>query len=828
MIEYNDKILKTLLYRDVENLFNFSNIFSDMRDTGDFTIDMATLKRHFKSHYQRMYEEEEIDNIYQYYYRNTLDEVVDGDYVSALDLIYFLTKDFITDDGKIKSELFMDWYGMYSKASEDILYSIYLAYIKAPFNAEFIYNVPTDDERIEEKLKKIKSENHMHLKASAVVYPFNFYNVIIKNNSLGHFHKEISTFIKSRSFENNSTELFYDNAFYKMKVLKIFFSNLISPHSDPSINFNDMMNDLEEILSHKDNHIFTIKKRVLNKFFSHQIPPTFDEKKPFTSCADLINFINIEREFIYDIVKYSIQHDNVKYKDLVYLYIYYNNQIIELFQMSNKMSNFNEFLTVQDSKNTLFKNNKHLGRRYLEAVIFTYDFDNVKNVEYRTAPSTPGDHNSESIILYRAALESANKINLINVSHFIKSKNVNIRDLKRDIKLIRRTSKHSRYISVVGIDAANKELVCFPEKYGWVFRTFNNLKYFKKVGQHDNDLPFVEKRSNDGLEQFNKTFHVAEVYISILNGLRRIYDTVTYLNLASGDRLGHTVALGTSVEKYYKKRTNIFQKLDHYISDLVWLYYFLIDNNYSCNSIISHLSERIDIEIDKLNSYLIRDGIKINKLNFYNYLVLKSDMLSSDRDTYDTTYQTLLKIININPELKCRYNVNDPRYKQAFEDKVAVELAWYLSGELQSMHPHRDSTKKYLEKQVQVNYDENYVNAISFVQKKLVELVDNKGISIESNLSSNYLITEIDRFDEHPIFNLNSKRLDGGHNDLTVTLNTDDAGIFRTTLNQEYRILVSTLKNSKSHDLSNNEILEYVEYLIKKSNEVHWNHEKEL
>ena len=65
-------------------------------------------------------------------------------------------------------------------------------------------------------------------------------------------------------------------------------------------------------------------------------------------------------------------------------------------------------------------------------------------------------------------------------------------------------------------------------------------------------------------------------------------------------------------------------------------------------------------------------------------------------------------------------------------------------------------------------------------------------LAIECNPSSNYKIGEFETYEEHPIlkfFNYGLSTPYANH-DIAVSINTDDQGIFATSLEREYSLII--------------------------------------
>ena len=79
-----------------------------------------------------------------------------------------------------------------------------------------------------------------------------------------------------------------------------------------------------------------------------------------------------------------------------------------------------------------------------------------------------------------------------------------------------------------------------------------------------------------------------------------------------------------------------------------------------------------------------------------------------------------------------------------------------------------------------------------------------KGIIIECNPSSNVLIGTFRDYKLHPIFRFNNQKLGSqtipSRTQLRVCVNTDDLGVFDTSLDSEYALLLQTLREQKDEN----------------------------
>jgi hypothetical protein len=66
------------------------------------------------------------------------------------------------------------------------------------------------------------------------------------------------------------------------------------------------------------------------------------------------------------------------------------------------------------------------------------------------------------------------------------------------------------------------------------------------------------------------TAHVGEDYVHLLGGLRRVDESLEYLGLREGDRIGHGVALGVNAQEWSARTARIAQTREERLLDLVW------------------------------------------------------------------------------------------------------------------------------------------------------------------------------------------------------------------------------------------------------------------
>jgi adenosine deaminase len=94
-----------------------------------------------------------------------------------------------------------------------------------------------------------------------------------------------------------------------------------------------------------------------------------------------------------------------------------------------------------------------------------------------------------------------------------------------------------------------------------------------------------------------------------------------------------------------------------------------------------------------------------------------------------------------------------------------------------------------------------------------------KGICIECNPTSNYLISSIGSYDKHPILKFNKYKLEPNSPDanISASINTDDIGVFDTSLENEYALMLEAIKRDRRNKGNNSmdEVYDYIDNIRK-------------
>ena len=383
--------------------------------------------------------------------------------------------------------------------------------------------------------------------------------------------------------------------------------------------------------------------------------------------------------------------------------------------------------------NHLFLNNRQIKRSIeYNTAEQLLEKPTIKQIEFRISPKLI---NSASRRMRKALeLKNTNNIGLTPlkygfVIHLLKTKKR--RNPKRNYyadtkEILRKAGPISNiYRKICGLDAAAYELNHNPEEFGPAFR------YAKSKVLHSG----IAELSKNETYRVGRTFHVGEVFDDLVTGIRRVWEAIEYLDLGDGDRLGHCVSLGKSPSKFYKSKS--FQ-IDTYelLDNLVFLYFN--------GGLIPKYYKYADNLIKNLFPDWYKNASNPVKSYWYSF-AFRSDYIEDPSLNSDTSF-----------------------HKLASSDKDALELYRYGKDK----------------KSVSVTFKvtRSILNSIKASQEKMLSLIKNKGILIESNPSSNFYIGEFDSYRNLPFY----KIYRSGNK---VSINTDDPGCFNTCLFNEYSII---------------------------------------
>ena len=355
-----------------------------------------------------------------------------------------------------------------------------------------------------------------------------------------------------------------------------------------------------------------------------------------------------------------------------------------------------------------------------------------------------------------------------------------IEELRSQIPLL------GRY--VVGIDAASEENQAEPWIFAPVYNAIRNRSITRPVIE-DMDGK-IERLNNIGF-----TYHVGEEFRHLLSGLRHIDEVIEHFHYKPGDRLGHAVALGVDVEYWMRRNAVVIVPVMEHLENLLWLWGNMVYENWvigiaveALEGKILNLAKMIYGDISGMEVHILYDAYseKFN-LNYERIFVKIKEKYILDEPREENVSANGLHHF-------CRYyNTSSPFGVLWTKEKIFCTFFCPLYF-------------RRFQKPIFINVDNEEFQMLKKVQEYVIQKVEQKGIYVEVNPTSNTTIGDIEALFSNYILNLNSKGLDNSHgkkHEVLVTVNSDDPLIFNTNCENELAYLYHCLvhKNYKKESI---------------------------
>lgn len=711
-------------------------------------------------------------------------------------------------------ESMLRWHDLSSSITEDLLTCAYLASSdlvsinSCSIHKDFSWPayIKCDDHVLNTMMELPLVDIHAHLKGSSLNFDLNW--LCLMNNIKGR-DNEIDALQQKRQGKHIDSSISLYRKVVVAAAIRLwlyqldcgieympcsFFESIIKEPFDNALVAK--VNKLQQYIE----SIRTISKAYVDiNGVAHYLDYAVVEGKSIPHnhherCA--YSLLSGERYFLYNILKriYNGATEGGKVESLFYIYLQVKNEIRHEINQLNDTVGFGNFAIFEERKTLFIKQYKEYSNAALHLAVASFFTRGDASLRYHEARITPDGTGSE-------ILDSLQKYdNAINdpmfktqkesweyryIFHFIKKPDkVTLqnegderhKDLRLEIKkqahaIIEYRNSLEMYNGIyyadraVGIDAANSEIVCRPEVFGQAFRFLREHKLVR---------PDLHQPADLGI-----TYHVGEDFMDIVDGLRAVEEAMIFLQLRKGDRLGHALVLGVDVRKYYKSRNyTVPMSLQMQIDNCAWLYHHLTRCN-KFQNVASELRERFASVYDLISGNLNR---AIPSIDLYYYsMLLRGDDPNAYRD------EVKLKRIGLSFEPWSRKALNDDVHCRTARNQATARQ---LYREYHYDINFKRNSAIYKEWVVA----EEMLDAIEFVQSKVLDEVERKGLAIECNPTSNYKIGDFDRYEEHPIriFNTVDSKSINRHS-ISVSINTDDKGVFSTSIEREYALIAHSL-----------------------------------
>lgn len=779
-------------------------------------MDECAFKKHFLKH-NTMYGTDIVSCIHDYANSYWLSYDGNAD-KSVFNILRRSTENILhwDDSGEnpvCKYDDFLKWNDISSRLGEDIFTTSFFANKSVQENISinsFAWkpHLISDSKEVNEIINRDLTEQHFHMYGSSLCFDVNW---IAAMNDCGCINGNRA---KLDSFKRNLTTSIIKASAIRLFLYNFLFNAYLNIKESDLVSLLNAKNHLEVCtLFHNFKTSISIAKKhnTLNYGkFIYDYALTND-----ISANDYKRYYNIpligERKFLYAAFTKIYYNDKSfkSYRSYFYAYLVAKNNVRQFFIQDNQTKGFSRFHQYDRRKSLLIDNTPYWDIFCFISAQNTICNQTVHKLEMRITPknsskdlandikSTNANINDKIFRLKQNNLitddQNNNKIGYI--IHFIKEKD-NVKNKSTQCRneelrnkldnqaiaiytLVRRNSMYaqggiipqrklkekSTTYPIIGIDAASSEFGCRPEVFAPTFR-------FLKEVPHNNKTDFMYYRKNF---QLGRTFHVGEDFYDIVDGLRAIDECVYFLNFGEGDRLGHCVALGIEPRKYYKTRNySIILPKQILLDNAVWLFFQMEKHSIPDeNGLKYRLKNIFHLYYPELYK-----GVNGSIDEYFYAWKLRGD---EPRRTHKGHSQVEQYSINrINPELDTlRENDKVKRIYQAYHDHQVIENG---------------------NKLVEYELHDSDVWVIQELQQYMRKEISRKKISIETNPTSNIIITDVERYSKHPILQFYNYGLadDANPEQINVSINTDDQGVFATSLEKEFTLMACALEKKRN------------------------------
>lgn len=661
--------------------------------------------------------------------------------------------------------------------------------------------IGSNDMRLDHILKRGLAENHFHLNGSTKIFELNWSCLMNQIEDRGRAFARFEMILQHDYVERSERQRFYgrcqEAALYRLYLFSVLHrdhyllenvGNLLLKVEKRNVFIWECLSGLQEMIGLAGMLYGAVNER--GAVLDYAL-----EKDSYDSNNNSCRLLAGERRFLYACYRsalgtgaeaFSAYDKNIFYRYLV-LRTYFRSEMIQV----NRMVGFANFSEYELRKEYFVEGKKEYESELVRlAVNASFQNQNIVSLEARLCPAMDAGGLARKINeKIRATAEDDIEQKLFFVLHFPKQKEETYRPGEpRNAAVRSRTARQTDAIvallekegglgeSVRGIDACANEIGCRPEVFARYFRYL--LDYHPPVRR-------------ERAHSLMATYHAGEDFLDIVDGLRAIDEAVLFCGLSRGCRLGHALALGISAADYYQFKGNrvVMPKQD-LLDDIAWL--LVKQEQYGCplDGALKSILETMFYELfhEIYGGRVKGTGTMFRYPDYYNSWMLRGDEPSAYLADRDSFLRRLAVVPLHKPD---RY-----RFNKAAADSIR-RVDQYR--ELYVLYHYDRQVRERGVQTILFKVPCGYAELVRNIQDKMIrELVD-RGIGIETNPSSNYLIGTIRKYEEHPIIRFNGRKLKDTETNMSlqVSINTDDQGVFDTSLENEYALMTIALKKAK-------------------------------
>jgi hypothetical protein len=241
--------------------------------------------------------------------------------------------------------------------------------------------------------------------------------------------------------------------------------------------------------------------------------------------------------------------------------------------------------------------------------------------------------------------------------------------------------------------------------------------------------------------RIGRTIHAGEDFRDLLTGIRCVDEAVSLLCLEPGERVGHGMALAFDPLHWYRGRSHVYPLRRDHLLDLIWALF------------IGRLSQP---EIGLKPVAEIEHSVRV----------------LLEAQTQSVGFRKATHIIE---------HLDDADWYQSDRDILRdLGVRW------------RDCQSP-----ITVRVDDHYLELVSSVRERVLRRIEESEVVIEVCPTSNLLVSALGSYERLPYLNLNQIHLaeEDELPQISFSINSDDPGVFQTTVANEYRVLGRAMIN---------------------------------
>lgn len=310
----------------------------------------------------------------------------------------------------------------------------------------------------------------------------------------------------------------------------------------------------------------------------------------------------------------------------------------------------------------------------------------------------------------------------------------------------------------VGIDAANSEMNQPPEVFAPAYRLF-------------------EQKS--GIS--HKTYHCGEDFLHLISGIRAVYDSVTFLDLRNGNRIGHGISIGIHPGEWVGSMpSKLLLTMREWLLDMIFVWKLLHEHNPAAAAKAEHEALRV--------AGLVFESATKGRNLPYGTIHTLADFFDMRQFVPTHVKKNLDTELPISEFQESEHKLISKRIEQ--HGNTPAELYWLWST--------NSECRKEQEKTIEVKTDFLGIPELLELQQRVQQLIAVRDVVIETLPVSNLRIGQIRHIQDHHV--LRWLKVDGytveGDADMNICMGSDDPGVFATNIKNEYYHLYMALRNA--------------------------------